>query len=62
MRQREQKRGNSLIENKANGLEAEKERKLEEVDNAKEYYCKICERYHTKKSNIGKGHYNRESN
>lgn len=43
-------------------LEAEKMRKLNEDENAKEYFCKICKRIHTKKSNIGKGHYNREKN
>ena len=61
-RQREQKRGKLLTENEANKLEVEKKRELEEYENAKEYFCKICERIHTKKSNIGKGHYNRESN
>ena len=62
MRQREQKYGKLLTENKENGLEVGKKRKLEEDENAKEYFCKICKRYHTKKSNIGKGHYNREKN
>lgn len=61
-RQREQKRGKLLTENIGGGLDVEKKRKLEEYENAKEYFCKICERIHTKKSNIGKGHYNRESN